>query len=265
MPERGRGRRDLMMLLVVDTAGPTGGVLLGQANENSGGARSVDQEMEILGVMDLHPRLFSAELIPAIAELLRANERRLADVDAFAVVAGPGSFTGLRVGLSAVKAMAEATGKPILTLSRLAIMASMAAKLPSSEPADAAVHVVLDAGRGEFYHGIYRDAGKTCVAESFETLDALTDGIHEQRGWVVVSETAVKTAFHSVAGSRLCEVPPPTVRDVLPLAFVELRAGRFHDPATVDANYLRRSDAVVVVRTKAEPMVQVAHSEDAPS
>lgn len=255
-----------MLLLVVDTAGPTGGALLAQERENSGGgAHSVDQETEILGVMDLHPRLFSAELIPAVGELLRASDRRLADVDAFAVVSGPGSFTGLRVGLSAVKAMAEVTGKPILTLSRLAILASMAAKLPAGESAEGLVHVVLDAGRGEFYHGVYRDAGKTCVAESFETLGALSEKIDQQPGPVIASEASVKTAFHSVAGSRLFEVPSPTVRDVLLLAFAELRAGRFHHPATVDANYLRRSDAVVVVRAKADPIAQAAQSEDAPS
>ena len=117
-----------MLLLVVDTAGPTGGVLLAGISENK---KDEGSAAEILGEVELHPRQFSAELIPAIAELLRAKERRLADVDAFAVVAGPGSFTGLRVGLSAVKAMAEVTGKPILTLSRLAILASMAARLPS--------------------------------------------------------------------------------------------------------------------------------------
>jgi tRNA threonylcarbamoyladenosine biosynthesis protein TsaB len=254
-----------MLLLLVDTAGPTGGVLLAQANENSGGGHPIDKEMEILGVSELHPRLFSTEMIPAIAELLRTSDRRLADVDAFAVVSGPGSFTGLRVGLSAVKAMAEATGKPMLTLSHLAILASIAAKLPASEPADAPVHVVLDAGRGEFYHGLYRDAGKTRVAESFETLDALTDSVRQQLGPVVVSEAAVKMALHSVAGSRLREVSPPLVRDALPLAVEEWRAGRFHDPATVDANYLRRSDAVVVVRTNAEPMSQAAPGEDVSS
>jgi len=250
-----------MLLLVIDTAGPTGGVLLAEADEN-GGAHSVDQETEILGVMDLHPRQFSAELIPAIAALQRASKRRLADVDAFAVVSGPGSFTGLRVGLSAVKAMAEATGKPILTLSRLAILASMAAKLPSSECSDAAVHVVLDAGRGEFYYGVYRDAGKTRVAESFETVDALAGKIDREGGRIVFAEGTVKTALHSIARSRLCEVPSPSVRDALPLAMEEWRGRRFQNPVIVDANYLRRSDAVVVVRTKAEPVALGARARE---
>ncbi|MGC1869437.1 MAG: tRNA (adenosine(37)-N6)-threonylcarbamoyltransferase complex dimerization subunit type 1 TsaB [Acidobacteriaceae bacterium] len=252
-----------MLLLVVDTAGPSGGVLLAEGNENnSGEGHSTDPEIEILGVIELHPRVFSAELIPAIAELLRTNERRLTDLDAFAVVSGPGSFTGLRVGLSAVKAMAEATGKPILTLSRLAILASMADKLSSGEPGNAAVQVVVDAGRGEFYLGVYRDAGKTRVAESFETLESLTEKIDQQLGWVILSEASVKAVIESVAVSRLREVPLPSVRDALPLALEEWRAKRFHDPADVDANYLRRSDAVVVVRKKAEPVAEAARAED---
>ncbi|MGO8718519.1 MAG: tRNA (adenosine(37)-N6)-threonylcarbamoyltransferase complex dimerization subunit type 1 TsaB [Acidobacteriaceae bacterium] len=241
-----------MQMLVVDTAGPTGGVLLAGVDLNAAGADPSHRKMEILGVMELHPRAFSAELIPAISGLFHANQRCLADVDAFAVVSGPGSFTGLRVGLSAVKAMAEVTGRPILTLSRLAILAFVAAKLPPTGSADSPMHVVLDAGRGEFYHGIYRDTGKTCLAESFETLDALLDCIRRCPGDVVVSEPSVKIALSSVAGSVLCEVTPPTVRDALPLAVAAWQAGQFQDPANVDANYLRRSDAVVVSRTKAE-------------
>jgi tRNA threonylcarbamoyladenosine biosynthesis protein TsaB len=239
-------------MLVVDTAGPTGGVLLAEVDRNQVGADPGSRKPEILGVMELHPRVFSAELIPAIAELLRANQRRLADVDAFAVVSGPGSFTGLRVGLSAVKAMAEATGKPILTLSRLAILAFMAATLPPPEFSDSILHIVLDAGRREFYHGLYRDAGKTRLAESFATLDALLESLRNQPADVVVSEAGVKSALGSVPGVTLREVSPPTVRDALPVAAAAWQAGRLQNPAQVDANYLRRSDAVVVSRLKPE-------------
>jgi tRNA threonylcarbamoyladenosine biosynthesis protein TsaB len=249
-----------MLLLVVDTAGPTGGVLLAHADLNGGRYDSTDQAIEILGVKDLHPRAFSAELIPAVSELLQTNQRRLADVDAFAAVSGPGSFTGLRVGLSAVKAMAEATGKPILTLSRLAIVASTASRLFQSEMANAPVHIVLDAGRGEFYHGIYRDAGKTRMAEFFETLDVLVEDIRSQSGTVVVSEPAMSDKLRSIASSTLREIPPPTVRDALPLVVAAWQAGQFHDPADVDANYLRRSDAVV--GAKCSSMTQSAQSRD---
>ncbi len=249
-----------MLLLVVDTAGPTGGVLLAHADLSGGRSDSANQVIEILGVKDLHPRAFSAELIPAIAELFQANGQRLADLDAFAVVSGPGSFTGLRVGLSTVKAMAEVTGKPILTVSRLAIVASTAARLHPGESAAASVHIVLDAGRGEFYHGIYRDAGKTYVAESFETLDVLVEGIRNQPGPVVVSEPVVSDLLRSVAGSMLREISTPTVRDSLPLVLAAWQGGRFEDPAQIDANYLRRSDAVVVA--KLIGATQLAQSRD---
>lgn len=254
-----------MLLLVVDTAGPSGGVLLAKGNESeSCKDHSIEPGLEILGVIELHPRQFSSELVPAIGGVLHSSGRRLADLDAFAVVSGPGSFTGLRVGLSAVKAMAEGIGKPILTLSRLAIMASMGARLPGCESADEAMHVVLDAGRGEFYHGLYLDAGRTRVEESFDALDVLAEKIDRQPGLVVVSEVSVKTAFQSVTGARLCEVPSPSVQDSLPLAVEEWRARRFHDPVSVDANYLRRSDAVVLIRTKGEPIAQATRVQDVP-
>jgi len=252
-----------MLLLVVDTAGPSGGVLLAKGNENEPSEdHSIGSGLEILGAIELHPRQFSAELVPAIAGLLHSSGWRLADLDAFVVVSGPGSFTGLRVGLSAVKAMAEAIGKPILTLSRLAIMASMAAKLPGCERADAAMHVVLDAGRGEFYHGIYLDAGRRRVEESFDALEVLAEKIDRQPGLVVVSEVTVKAAFQSVAGVRLCEVPSPSVQDSLPLAVEEWGARRFHDPVGVEANYLRRSDTVVVIRAKEDPIGQATRVEN---
>ena len=234
-----------MLLLVVDTAGPTGGVLLARCNP---GDEVGQDESQILGAYGLHPRAFSAELIPAIAELLQRNHLELDDVDGFAVVSGPGSFTGLRVGLSAVKALAEATAKPILTVSRLAILASVAARMELRESAGMPVHVVLDAGRGEFYHGIYRDEGETCVRESFETLESLTAGIHHPHGVVVASEPAVWNALAGMNGIDAREMPAATVQDVLPLACTVWRAGDFHDPASVDANYLRRSDAIVTAK-----------------
>lgn len=245
-----------MLLLIVDTAGPTGGVLLARRDADSldRGVRpdeteTLDNGVRILSTRNLRPRAFSAQLIPAIAELLRASELHLTDLDAFVVVSGPGSFTGLRVGLSAVKAMAEATRKPIIALSRLAIMASMATRFQPHETADALVHSVLDAGRGEFYHGIYRNAGEVCMAESLESLDGLSAGVHNQPGMVVVSEPTVWSAMGAMDGIHRHEIPSCTVQDALPLALSAWHACNFQAPASVDANYLRRSNAVVVARS----------------
>ena len=100
------------------------------------------------------------------------------------------------------------------------------------------------------------------MAESFESLSSLTEKLQEQRGLVVLSEPAVKTAFQSVDGLRFCVLSSPTVREALPLVMAKWRAGEFHDPANVDANYLRRSDAVVVIRAKAASIAQVARPQD---
>lgn len=241
-----------MLLLVVDTAGPTGGVLLARWDTCVQDRVAIREEMKILGVSDLQPRAFSIQMIPAIADLLRTSDASITDIDAFAAVSGPGSFTGLRVGLTAVKAMAEVTGKPILALSHLAIMASVASRLYPSESVDGKyedmpIHTILDASRGELYHGIYRNAGETRLSESFETLDTLAANMESGPGLVAVSEPAVRHAL----GTRNIlarEIPSTTVRDAVPLAVVAWLAGDFHDSASLDANYLRRSDSIVVSR-----------------
>ncbi len=232
-----------MLVLVIDTAGSTGAVLL--ARNESASARPA--ETEVLGAGVLQPREFSTQLVSTVAELLQANQLTLSEVDAFAVVSGPGSFTGLRVGLSAVKAMAEVTAKPVIALSRLAIMASMAKAYCPENAAAGPVHAVLDAGRGEYYHGIYRDAGRTCVAESLQTPASLTASLQSTPGIVIVCEPAVLNALSSFPDLKSCEVPSVSNRGSLPLVFTAWRERRFSDVALLDANYLRSMNSMLKV------------------
>ncbi len=232
-----------MRVLAIDTAGETGGVLVAR-NESASYNRS---ETEILGTRVLEPRKFSMQLISAAEELLEANRWTLEDVDAIAVLSGPGSFTGLRVGLSAVKAMAEVTAKPIIALSRLAVMASSAEACGSETSADRIVHAVIDAGRGEFYHGIYRDGGWTCVAESLQTTNTLISSFRSLPGLIVASEPAVLDRL-SGSGEAPCQIPEITVREALPLIFASWRSQRFADVALLDANYLRRMEPKIASR-----------------
>ena len=140
-------------------------------------------------------------------------------------------------------------------------MASTGARLHPGESAAASVHIVLDAGRGELYHGIYRDAGETRVAESFETLDILAEGIRNQPGPVVVSEPVVSDLLRPIAGSMLRRnFDADRSRDSLLLVLTAWQGGRFEDPAQIDANYLRRSDTVVVA--KLIGVTQLAQSRD---
>lgn len=217
-----------MLFLLVDTAGTTGGVLLARTES----ADPVLDETRILGTSVLEPRQFSVQLISSIAQLLQSSRIVLSDVDAFAVASGPGSFTGLRVGLSAVKALAEASGKPVVALSRLAVLAST---VPDAE----LVHAVLDAGRGEFYYGAYRNAGQTRVSESFETLATLSAKLRNDAGTVVTPEPSVLATLAEFAPRRILKM---SVEDALPLALSAWRVGLFSDVASLDANYLRRHD-----------------------
>lgn len=226
-----------MLFLVFDTAGNVGGVLLAQVDaENRGSSET--------GVFrELAPRQFSTDLIPAVAELLRAHSCRLRDVDVLAVVAGPGSFTGLRVGLSAVKGFAEALSKPVVAVSRLAVMASV----PTLDEGDASIpmHAVLDAGRGEFYHGLYRERGLECLGESTQTLEELRSELARFPGQIVASEQQVMAALQGFLPREISSVG---ARQALPLVLRSWQAGRVSDVLKLDVNYLRASEAEIIAR-----------------
>ena len=99
-----------MLLLAADTSGKNGSIALAQC--------SPDGNCEALEVVPLSGGMFSAQLIPQIAELLKRHNFSKHDLDGFAVASGPGSFTGLRVGLAAIKALAEVLSKPITSAAR---------------------------------------------------------------------------------------------------------------------------------------------------
>src|SRR5260370_39388855 len=121
-----------MLILAVDTSGKNGSIALEQCE--SGSARTLD-------VVPLDGGTFSAQLVPQISQLLQSHKFTKNEIDGFAVVSGPGSFTGLRVGLAAIKALAEILRKPIAAVSvleALAIVGGMQGR----------VLAAIDAGRG---------------------------------------------------------------------------------------------------------------------
>src|SRR3974390_2896891 len=97
------------VVLGVDTCGPSGSVALGWISGES---------VQILGQKELAGRSYSATLIAAVGELLKECGTTLQDLRAIVAVFGPGSFTGVRVGLSAVKGLAEPGGIPVVPVSR---------------------------------------------------------------------------------------------------------------------------------------------------
>src|ERR1700689_842116 len=128
------------MLLSLNTCGSTASVALAVAGA---------EEIQILATASLAGRTYSARLIPEIAAMLESRHATLRDIEAIVVVNGPGSFTGIRVGLSTAKGLAEGAGIPLIAVSRLALLAG-ASGLPH-------VLAAVDAGRGEYYVGEYQN------------------------------------------------------------------------------------------------------------
>jgi len=107
-----------VLLLITDTSGRNGIVALARAPE-----AAKPDEVHILESVPLAGGTFSAQLVPQIAALLEKHGLRKSQIDAFIVVSGPGSFTGLRVGLSTVKALAEVLHVPVVAISVLEAIA----------------------------------------------------------------------------------------------------------------------------------------------
>jgi tRNA threonylcarbamoyladenosine biosynthesis protein TsaB len=236
-----------MKILLIDTCGATGSVALAE-----GGAAPV-----VTARASLPGRTASERLLPAIRALIAGREVALAALDAIAVVHGPGSFTGVRVGLSAAKGLCEAAGVPLVAISRLAVLADKATQpdapranaLPHA-PTHAPVHALLDAGRGEFYYGKY--VRGSCARESLLTREQAIAAVNlgAAGAVVVICEAAVA---HALAGLSPQLVDGPTAEDALPLAMQRVREGAFDDIAAIDANYLRRTDAEIFAKPKAAP------------
>jgi len=106
-----------VLLLITDTSGRNGIVALARAPQAEA------DEVQILESVPLAGGTFSAQLVPQITALLQKHGLSKSQIDAFIVVSGPGSFTGLRVGLAAIKALAEILQKPIVPMSFLEVVA----------------------------------------------------------------------------------------------------------------------------------------------
>lgn len=212
-----------MWTLAIDTAGVSGSIALGNG--------------DAVFVAELERRSYSAQVVATADSLFRQAGTSLSALTYLAVVTGPGSFTGIRVGLSIAKAWAEASDVKLITISRLALCAACIAER-------AEVRVALDAGRGEFFVGDYRAHGEEVVRESLIKLESLLAGQVVEAPLFVFEASAaeVLAALHPVRRE------PPSAVDTLHLAARFAAAGDFADPLTLDANYLRRSDAELFSR-----------------
>lgn len=210
-------------VLGVDTCGPSGSVALGRL---AGGA------IEVLGQKELAGRSYSATLVTAVGELLADAGVRLKDLSAIVAVSGPGSFTGVRVGLSAVKGLAEVNRIPVVAVSRLEVLAWKAGV--ASAALDAHRHEVFL--RWEETGG----AGRELLAgrEEFEAIQPAPER-------VAVCDAAAELLHEPWPATELVKVEDPSAADALRLCAARVKRGEFVDLALLDGHYLRRSDAEI--------------------
>ncbi len=210
------------MILSVDTTSEFGSIAL------TDGDRVIEE-------IPLHsPDGFGHILFQRIEQLLARHDLNVQQIGCFAAASGPGSFTGVRVGLAAVKGLAEATGKRVVAVSNLKALAFF-----GSAPLRA---TVLDARRGEVYGAVYNDRLEIVNPEVVVKFPAWLETLPAGRLEFIGLD------FSPFLGSVDSNIPVVTAPRALAaaigrIAAQEYRQGRASDPAEIDANYVRRSDA----------------------
>jgi tRNA threonylcarbamoyladenosine biosynthesis protein TsaB len=223
-----------MLLLATDTSGKNGSIALASVTPGQ-------SEISVLEVVPLAGGAFSAQLVPQIAALLEKHGYGKSDLGAFAVVSGPGSFTGLRVGLAAIKALAEALQKPIAAVSLLEAVAW-------SSTAHGRVLAALDAGRGDVYAGDYELEAQ--VHRHSERLLSREEFVAEAKGKAVVTPDAVLAETVRAAGIQVELIEYPNSGVIARLGWERLQRGQTVRPEELEANYIRHSDAEIFSKPK---------------
>lgn len=218
-------------LLLIDTCGSLGSVALAEVNDEGAA--------EVLASEALPGRSASERLVPVVRQMLEGKGWRLGELAAIAVARGPGSFTGVRVGLAAAKGWSEASGVPLIAVSRLEVLAGAGG--------DSAVPVwaVLDAGRGEVYAGGYLKG--RCLREVLMTTEEFRAEL--AGGSVVVCEIKL---LNDLEGLKSVLVEEKGAVDLLAIAVKRLALGAFDDAVLLDANYLRRMEQEIAMRLAAQ-------------
>jgi tRNA threonylcarbamoyladenosine biosynthesis protein TsaB len=220
-----------MLLLAIDTSGKAGSIALAR-----GGERSADGEhVDLMEVVPLTGGTFSAQLVPQIAALLSNRGVTKHDIGAFAVASGPGSFTGLRIGLAVVKAFAEVLRKPIAAVSLLEVCVHASAVRGK-------VMAALDAGRGDVFVGEYQIPAKVGQVPR-EYLLTRSEFLSSANERTVVSPDEKLAETFTTAGLRANRITPLSAADVARLGWLKIQAGDTVSPEQLEANYIRRTDA----------------------
>lgn len=134
-----------MKVLAIDSSSVVAGVAI------------LDDEQLLYEAYHHHKRNHSEILMPLIEEALLSSEIHPQDLDLFAVAGGPGSFTGLRIGISTIKGLAQAVDKPVVSVPTLDALAW------NSIGMEGLICPIMDARRDQVYTSLYRREGEGCI------------------------------------------------------------------------------------------------------
>jgi tRNA threonylcarbamoyladenosine biosynthesis protein TsaB len=229
----------LVLILALDTCDSRGSVALLR-----------DDSVLQLNVHD-SPEDYSSWLLPVIQRILNAQGTELSDIETFAAASGPGSFTGVRVGLTTVKAWAELYGRAIAAVSRLEALAS------DSSGKASYLAPFFDARRNQVFAALYRRQaaqlerlGPEMVIPPDQFLDwCVSQAGSDRIDWISPDpQHLAQTASwpSRLAASETIEVVSPVLAPRIgKIAYRLAREGLLIDALALDANYVRRSDAEI--------------------
>jgi tRNA threonylcarbamoyladenosine biosynthesis protein TsaB len=210
------------------------------------GSVAVSRGDELLGVVSGDPQVsHSNTLLGDVDKLLTQTQLTLAEIDLFAVATGPGSFTGLRIGIATIKALASTLNRPTAGIPTLAAVA-----LSGGVSAESVA--LLPAGRGEVFTQLFSvmrpdlvepldDAAHIPPARLFERYGDL-----ETVTWCGEGAVVNRELIESWAAGRDWQIAPQTnslASHVATLALTRFKRNEFDNPYTLRAIYVRPADA----------------------
>ncbi len=204
-----------------------------------GRAFELDPAPEALAAPPAHAR----ELMPAVVAVIEQSGLDPSDLDAIAVGVGPGTFTGLRIGVASARALARGWGLELRPVSSLAALAAGAAS-DDSAPASAAVLAVIDARRGEVFAALFDDG-----AQRWPPFAAAPDAVAARVADAGLKPLAVgdgSVRFRDVLEGAAVRVAPDDSRAHVVRGLSICRLARDVSPAPPEAvlpDYLRSPDA----------------------
>jgi tRNA threonylcarbamoyladenosine biosynthesis protein TsaB len=228
--------------------------ILGIETSTTTGSVAVVSEDGVIAQYSLNIEVTHSErLMSTVDRVMKDTGFTMADMDGYAVAIGPGSFTGLRIGLAAVKGLALVTGKPVAAVPTLQ---ALAWNLPF---AAFPICPMLDARKNEVYAALYRFEGSTLaqvMAEEALSLSRLSEQLSGKTLFTGEASRLFRNELVELFGDRALFAPRastlPSAATVAEIGLDMIKGGKQTDLDSVTPMYIRRPEAEVMWEKKAQ-------------